>query len=494
MGRIFSCIIFMLVIFTAGCANLQQTPSKVEINSQLARLDSCEKFYHALDESVLAENVRDVQTASIKGSRFLDVNRFLISYKDEVKQTDKQNFWLEIAAGLNRQKRELEWANLSVSTKNTIQQRFLRQSSFEKRLLSCSKEYLKRLTASEKSTLIQQAEVDDDYSTAMRVLGIYPLSSMMVKNKIDKQHAATRKIFNTPLSQLSIEGKLQRYVPDYNSLTFDGSIKRENALGIPFIPTTVLNELFERYAPVLEINETSDADKIGKIALNDSNSPFVNTNQPAVYTLLSYTRFNDKTLAQLNYVFWFPERPAEKSMDIYAGKFDSITWRVTLDENLQPVVFDSVHSCGCYHKFYSTKGLAFNLTAALKEKEPPFLAQHNLLVDSNKPWVIRISSGSHYIQRAYQQKRFDHAAKFYNVMNYDQLRSLNGKKLNRNLFASNGILLESKRPERFLLWPMGIPSAGAMRQWGHHAIAFLGKRYFDEPYLLDKYFKPETTQ
>lgn len=494
MGRIFSGIIFVLVIFFTGCANLQQTHSKVETNSQLARLDSCEKFYHALDESVLAENIRDTQTSSIAGSAFLDVNRFLVSYKNELNNADKRDFWLKIVAGLNRKKRELEWANLSVSAKNTIQQRFLRQSSFDKRLSSCSNEYLKRLTTHDKNTLIQQANVEDDYSTAMRIFGIYPLSSLAVKNRINKHHAVTREIFNKPLHQLNIDGKLQRYIPDYKPLAFEGSIKQENPLGIPFIPTTVLNELFERYAPVLEIDEASDADKIGKIELNDSNSPFVNKNQPVVYTLLSYTRFNGKTLAQLNYIFWFPERPAEKSMDIYAGKFDGITWRVTLDENLQPIMFDSDHNCGCYHKFYATKRLAFNLESALKEKEPPFLAQNNLYTDNNKPWVIRISSGSHYIQRVYQQKRFDHAANFYTVKSYDELRSLNGIKLNRNLFASNGILTESKRAERFLLWPMGIPSAGAMRQWGHHAIAFVGKRYFDEPYLLDKYFELKTAK
>jgi len=38
------------------------------------------------------------------------------------------------------------------------------------------------------------------------------------------------------------------------------------------------------------------------------------------------------------------------------------------------------------------------------------------------------------------------------------------------------------------LWPLGIPSAGAMRQWGHHATAFVGRRHFDEPFLIERYF------
>jgi len=27
-----------------------------------------------------------------------------------------------------------------------------------------------------------------------------------------------------------------------------------------------------------------------------------------------------------------------------------------------------------------------------------------------------------------------------------------------------------------------------MRQWGHHATAFVGRRHFDEPELLGRYF------
>jgi len=36
---------------------------------------------------------------------------------------------------------------------------------------------------------------------------------------------------------------------------------------------------------------------------------------------------------------------------------------------------------------------------------------------------------------------------------------------------------------------MGIPSPGAMRQWGHHAIAFVGRRHFDDARLFEQYFE-----
>jgi hypothetical protein len=35
---------------------------------------------------------------------------------------------------------------------------------------------------------------------------------------------------------------------------------------------------------------------------------------------------------------------------------------------------------------------------------------------------------------------------------------------------------------------IGTPALGAMRQWGHHATAFVGRRHFDEPFLIERYF------
>jgi hypothetical protein len=48
----------------------------------------------------------------------------------------------------------------------------------------------------------------------------------------------------------------------------------------------------------------------------------------------------------------------------------------------------------------------------------------------------------------------------------------------------------TERAERWLFWPMGIASAGQMRQWGRHATAFVGRRHFDDAGLLDLYFAP----
>jgi hypothetical protein len=36
---------------------------------------------------------------------------------------------------------------------------------------------------------------------------------------------------------------------------------------------------------------------------------------------------------------------------------------------------------------------------------------------------------------------------------------------------------------------MGVRDAGAMRQYGRHATAFVGRRHFDEARLMERYFR-----
>ena len=57
-----------------------------------------------------------------------------------------------------------------------------------------------------------------------------------------------------------------------------------------------------------------------------------------------------------------------------------------------------------------------------------------------------------------------------------------------SLFDEDGFVQGTERLESLILWPMGVDKPGAMRQWGHHATAFVGRRHFDEATLMDRYF------
>jgi hypothetical protein len=74
-------------------------------------------------------------------------------------------------------------------------------------------------------------------------------------------------------------------------------------------------------------------------------------------------------------------------------------------------------------------------------------------------------------------------------MPYDVLETLPHEEgRTESIFNSKGIVKGSKRVERFILFSMGIPSIGSMRQRGHHATELIGKETFDNPYLFDQNF------
>ena len=103
--------------------------------------------------------------------------------------------------------------------------------------------------------------------------------------------------------------------------------------------------------------------------------------------------------------------------------------------------------------------------------------------------VLTIASATHYIEGVGFEQGADSLVR-YRFRRYDELRSLprpGGERA--SLFGPQGLVSGTERPERYLFWPMGIASAGAMRQWGRHATAFVGRRHFDDADLLERRFE-----
>jgi hypothetical protein len=109
-----------------------------------------------------------------------------------------------------------------------------------------------------------------------------------------------------------------------------------------------------------------------------------------------------------------------------------------------------------------------------------------------QPLVLRIASHTHFIQRLYHDESPSGslpAAQPLAWEEYDVLRSLPADEGYRSLFGAYGLIAGTERTERFLLWPMGIRSPGAMRQWGRHPTAFVGRRHFDDAFLIESLFE-----
>lgn len=148
-----------------------------------------------------------------------------------------------------------------------------------------------------------------------------------------------------------------------------------------------------------------------------------------------------------------------------------------------------MHNCGCYHMFFPTAALMLHPDVDRGALEPPLVPQTAPALGPGERLVIRLAHRTHYIERVQATRTADGTP--YRLADYDELRSLprpDGTR--RSLFAPDGIVPGTARRERWLLWPLGVPAPGAMRQWGHHATAFIGRRHFDDPDLLERLFAP----
>ena len=335
------------------------------------------------------------------------------------------------------------------------------------------------------------AKVPDDYSIGMRALGIYPLTRLPFAAGIARWHADTRAVFATPIEELPVRGSLQRYALAPQSLNSTPA-PTVDALGIPVFSAAEAAALIVRHAPMLEIDVAGGFDRIGSLTLDADDRVGVDTAAPVVYTRITYTLLGGVVHPQVVYTFWFSERPpaSGSTFDLLAGKLDGVVWRVTIDSAGDALIYDSIHACGCYHLFFPTgKVTARDLPATLDESL--FVPQTLPSAHSSDKVVLRIESGTHYLQRVLMSSEKGSATTAaYRLQDERALTTLARRGGGtRSAYGEDGMIAGSERGERWFFWPMGIESAGQMRQWGHHATAFVGRRHFDDPLLLDTYFE-----
>jgi hypothetical protein len=267
------------------------------------------------------------------------------------------------------------------------------------------------------------------------------------------------------------------------------------------IDAAALDALFAAYAPEFAIDTAGQDDRPGTPRRRPDGVPDVDPSTPVVYTRLAWTRFDGALLPQLVYTIWFARRTPGSAADPLAGALDGVVWRVTLDRDGAPLVYDTIHPCGCFHQFVPTARLAAKPAA-------PGIDEGALIVQAlpEQPVGARvrlgIASGTHYLRQvtpigspsaaspATTDERNATDAPRYALAPESLLRTLpTSTGGTASLYGPDGIVEGTGRTERYWLWISGIESPGAMRQWGRHATAFVGRRHFDEPFLLERYFR-----
>jgi len=490
----------------AACTSMPPPAPDLDALADAPLTDRCIGAFRLADHQAAAAGVSDAEAVRVPGHPYLRTNRFLASFRDRRLDDAGREAWVGEMRRLDREGRAVEIANLPPAQRSALE-RGLAQLDLDgppgASLTRCRAHLAAALLSDTTShaTLASRVGVPDNYSTARRVFGLYPLTAVGVTTGYDAWKRENLATFDRDPADLPVTGRLALYAPAAPA-TADGEAMvadtPRNALGMPVFGEADLALLAARHAPVFQVDVAGGFDRPGVPVLDGANGtalPTVSTETPTVYGRLSYTRFQGDILPQLVYSIWFSERPPDGGFDILSGRLDGLIWRVTLAPDGTPLVYDTMHPCGCYHLFFPVP------PTVRKHMPEDDDAREAAVVPATAPRLapgerilVRLASASHYIQAVGKTAADAPADRRYRLVwpaepdgPLRMLDLLDGSGT-RSLYDETGLVQGSERGERRLLWPMGIDSAGAMRQWGTHATAFVGRRHFDDQDLFDRAF------
>lgn len=275
------------------------------------------------------------------------------------------------------------------------------------------------------------------------------------------------------------------------------------------------NALIERYAPIIGVEWPKKRlydvgwDRIGAVKLYGDGRRIqvrIDSKQPTVYSYTTVAKINGQRLQQLNYVWWFAERPEMTRDDPVAGHIDGAMLRITLDAHDDPMFIESSLNCGCAHEVFVSKavesaaGEVFGAPIAGKRfaVEKPLSDKHDVVVihlfdaerNAAHPLVLSAAGYHEVCQVTFNAVESIHSMEVaedrtYRILDYDTLDRLPLGDGIASMFGPDGLVHFAGRPEGFLLAPTGILSAGQPRKRGTQRIRW-DDFLHDDPHLLER--------
>lgn len=447
------------LILLSACA--QQPP---------APTDSCAALFAAFHAA--SATSRDAQQHRLAAFPGLRSDRLLAALGPAAATPAARRLWLQRLAANDREASAIERGNLPAAQRGALPD--------EAGLEACRRRQVERLAADRPAFAhaVEAARVPANYRGWARVLGLYPLARPFYRRAIaawQGEALAQQAPTDSP--------RWRAYRPPADVTPAGPPALDDDALGLPQASPAQLAALFARHAPQLRIEQRSAADHPGTPRFAaDGRRTFAT--QPTAYRRHTWSRLDGRWHLQLVYQWWFRERPARGALDIYAGELDGLLWRVTLDARGNALLYDAIHPCGCWHALFlpADSPLRFRQPADAEQR----LARR-LAVDGRQAPTLWLRGGDHALLWV-DGRDSPWPADGYRVAALDELRRLPHPDGRRSLYGPDGLVPGSQRLERWLLWPSGVISPGAMRQWGRHATAFVSQAHFDDPDLLGRYF------
>jgi len=479
------------LLFVVACAPFLTH----RIPQQLERPKSCHEFLIRLDEKVEAAGVRDASTFPIPGFPYLRTNRFFAALKKNLNDDSEKEAWVKWMQDLDLRSRKKEISNLpDAMVLSLMSKEQPNRESLHRQVESCSSELLNHDQSHPDFYPLLRSFVDvpDEYSWFLRAVGLYPLVVIPVAVVTENSREKIRKRFNTDLKDLSPDGSLKAFVPGRGVSLTEEEVQeiieesKKNPLKIPLPDEIQEKKLVQAFAPIFVQDVAASYDRPGQVVWRDHRIE-VNPERPTVYYYISYAFLKREPILQINYVIWYPERAGGMAPRIEHGHLDGLTMRMSLDGQGKLWMVDVQNNCGCYHLFAPNRKRVDRILSRplmFDAMVPQWLPS----VSSGERLGIRTSSGWHQVQRVISVKEAPDPIS-YELLPYEILETLpHEDDRTESIFDANGVGKGSERVERFILFSMGIPSVGSMRQRGHHAIELIGRVHFDDPGLFDKNF------
>jgi len=471
----FSPLVLLLLAILAGCA------ARPAFHTPVVALPiTCEQQFERWHSQVATDGRFDAQDWSPPGYPYLRIDRLLASFELADLSLAQRRDWLAHAHDKAQQGWHYE-----------MQGGPAQAAQWLAKLRKCAGLAVAALADNDAlwHRLASVAQVPDSYSTGAQIAGLYPLMVPIV----DWRAGVTMGALAQRFDHYTPRGRWQSYhlaVSEPKIANTPGGWTRDS-LGIPIVDAHELENLFRHHAPVWRLDTLDRNDRPGRPGRGKGGRLRFQL-EPVVFTHLEFSYVQGTIQPQLVYLVWFAARSAESWPDIYAGALDGLVWRVTLDDQARALVYDSIHPCGCYHQWLLVKdGLSPRPTVNLRAEDLWVLDE--LSENSGSP-VLSLSAGDHQLVGvqfvgSVAEPTDRTAGRPYRRYRLEPLDRLRGRSWSGGrLYGFDGLIDGTERLERYLLWPTGVVSAGAMRQWGHHAVSFVGRRHFDDPDLLDQYF------
>jgi hypothetical protein len=482
----------LAVAVTAGCASIDQ-PLQSDLGSSSADVQSCARWFAGLDDAIADAGVRDGEAYPVPGFPYLRVNRFLASFRDQA-AGDPAAFsaWESQLRALDARTRGYELQNLPPAALAGLGDAGVADATAHGD--RCAAVLMKEDdgNASRRDRLVQAARVPDDYSDWKRAVGLYPVVRIPFFQFAKGWESDATKQFDATDAASVPPDSLVRYQPSgpaASAAEVAALFKRatRDALGIPSFSADDTEVLFRTFAPVYEVETGGEFDRPGPLRWGKREAPEVDAAHPAVYRRLAFTRYRGQTLVQVVYLIWFSERPDSGWLDPLSGELDGLFFRVTLDTAGRPLVYDTIHPCGCYHMFFPTALMA-PLPAPDPDIEWAFVPRRLPAIELPQRMVLRVQSQTHYLVGIHPEAAPGPAGTAYALADEFDLRTLPSATGPRSIYGRGGIVRGTERGERFATWPLGLDEAGSMREWGRHATALIGRRQFDDADLIERRF------